>query len=918
MDTCVVKGDGGDGRQGGVRLLLVIVGTALAALGHGAVPPVPIVVGPGAPASVRSAALDLADGLGRLHPDSRFELQRERPSAGPAIVLGRSDDTEITSLLGATGPSAPEQFVVAVRREEGRTTGIIAGADPAGVVFGVYALLERLGHGFYLSYDAMAPAADRPFTFEGWLLADRPLARERIVFDWHNFLSGCSSWNFPEWARWIDQARKQRFNTVMVHAYGNNPMFTFEFGGQAKPVGFLTTTAKGRDWGTAHVNDVRRLAGGDLFSGPVFGADAALAPDARRVAETQGLMRKVFAHAAEQGMHVCFALDVDTLSSNPQNIITTLPETARFRLRDGTTWLARPDRPEGYAYYKAQAAALLALYPQIDRLALWVRTDRTTWTSLGEEDLPEDWRVELRQRPGADPSLKPLSQQAGRLGLGKVTSAFQQALRELGRPEVRVWMGSWKFAWMKEADPWTPTGVPFLPLDWDIVLDKSQFATPEGRGEVRTMAARRPVIPIAWAHHDDGQYIGCSYQPPERFHDLLVECGADSFGIIHWTTRPLDLYFKSLAEQVWQATSNRELRATCGDMAARTFGETARGAGGEFLFEWITRGPIFGRDTSDYFIDRPFPETRVQEALAAGQHRLALLDRIDGRRLGAAGRERWEYFRAMEGFYAAFHRAEGACQQAAEALRRGDGVEARRRLEEVDAAEVARAYARAVSCSGGTRGEQGVLVTLNLKWVSYVRALRQAVGLEPVRVKFGPTLHEELAQGAGRLSFFADRGGAMWRVLGARETKAIEWTLPEALPVKLPGGVPESWEEVARSGLATDQPLTLRVQPILNPKGGPELKVPAGRHRLTLLLVRGRVGEWSMGSFEVMVRAGGEGVGPTAKVEPLPGREPLAELEVRTFDLELPRPGVVEVRLQPLQGRAAVAGALLEAVSVGR
>ncbi len=73
-----------------------------------------------------------------------------------------------------------------------------------------------------------------------------------------------------------------RFNTIMVHAYGNNPMFTFRFAGEDKPVGYLATTRSGRDWGTQHVNDVRRLYGGEVFRSPVFGAGAALVPETER------------------------------------------------------------------------------------------------------------------------------------------------------------------------------------------------------------------------------------------------------------------------------------------------------------------------------------------------------------------------------------------------------------------------------------------------------------------------------------------------------------------------------------------------------------------------------------------------------------------------------------------------------------
>ena len=109
-------------------------------------------------------------------------------------------------------------------------------------------------------------------SFKDCNLADKPLVPTRLVFDWHNFLSGCSTWNLPEWQSWIRQSQKMGYNAIMVHAYGNNPMVSFTFNGKTKPVGYLSTTVRGRDWSTMHVNDVRQLWGGAGFTAPVSDA----------------------------------------------------------------------------------------------------------------------------------------------------------------------------------------------------------------------------------------------------------------------------------------------------------------------------------------------------------------------------------------------------------------------------------------------------------------------------------------------------------------------------------------------------------------------------------------------------------------------------------------------------------------------
>jgi hypothetical protein len=878
---------------------------------------VPIVVAPEAPSAVHSAARDLAAGLARLHPDTAFPLVARGGAARQAIVLGLASSPAVSVLRPGAVPVARESFTVGVHRgASGQATGVIAGADALGTAFAVYALLERLGHGHYLSFDAGAEPAGRPFDFREWELIDRPLALERIVFNWHNFLSGCSAWDFPQWAHWINQARKQRFNTIMVHAYGNNPMFTFRHGGKEKPIGFLTTTAKGRDWGTAHVNDVRRLAGGEAFAGPVFGAEAALAPDDRRATESQALMRRVFAHAAAQGLHVCFALDIDTISSNPQELILTLPEHARFRLADGRTFLPRPDTAEGFAYVRAQAAALFALYPQIDRLTLWVRKGGTTWTTLKVSDLPADWRAAYEARLAAEPALRPLKQGPGRFGLGHLITAWQRALRELGRADLPLSLGSWDVEWMHESDPWTPAGLSFLPLDWEVVHDKSHLATPEGRASIRAIAQRRPVIPIAWAHHDDGHYLGRPYVPPARFVEVLADCGAASFGIIHWTTRPLDLYFRSLAEQTWDASANRDLRATCDEMAARAFGPVARGEGGAYLHDWITTGPLFGRDTSDFFIDRPFPPERVAAEVAGARRRLARLDRVAAAVSSPGGRERLGYFRGLEEFSIAFHEAEGAHQQAAAALKAGDRDAARLLIAPVQPARVIALYARGAERGGFTPGERGLLATMNLKWRTHVEALQQAAGLEPVRISFGPTQHEALAQGAGTLSFHADVHGRLWRVLGERETKTPAFALPADAPLELPSDLADFDAALARTGLTIAQPFTFALKPLPDPKGGPALRVPAGRHRLTLVLIGPSRPEdgTSAGTIAVTARPG---PAPARSVEVELHRAPGGPIAVAAhrFTVQLARPGTVEITLQPRAGTLRLAAARLDPVT---
>ena len=99
----------------------------------------------------RLAADELAKYLGGIFPQTKFTVASERPAAGPMIVVGSiAGDPSLRELVGGD-VSKPESFVVRKVNQGGRDIGVIAGADSRGTLFGVYALLEKLGCGFYIS-----------------------------------------------------------------------------------------------------------------------------------------------------------------------------------------------------------------------------------------------------------------------------------------------------------------------------------------------------------------------------------------------------------------------------------------------------------------------------------------------------------------------------------------------------------------------------------------------------------------------------------------------------------------------------------------------------------------------------------------------------------------------------------------------
>jgi hypothetical protein len=890
---------------------------------------VPIVVSEAEDDTTQLAARELAAYLARLYPESGFPVANEPTPSGPVIRVGSiQSGGPIREYVDARRLAARESFVVTTAEHNGRTVGIIAGADARGTMSGVYALLEKLGCGFYLSYDAV-PALERPFSFDGWKLADAPLVAERFVFNWHNFLSGCSTWNAADWEHWICQAQKMGYNGVMVHAYGNNPMVSFSFQGRTKPVGFLSTTIKGRDWSTQHVNDVRRLWGGSVFEEPAFGCEAALVPDDQRAEAARALMNRVFACAEERAMRVYFAVDVDTASANPQSLIESLPASARFEVTvqamrwmnqaGGKMWLADTDTPAGYEYYKAQVESLLEAYPQIDCLVVWFRHNATPWMAMKQAEMPDAWQREYRSELERTPDAAKLWRAHNFFALAKIVAAFERALEESGRDDVELAIGSWRFTFFPPAHRFLPRHIKFIPLDWEVLKDLSQMDTAERRRAIAEVGAHRPVVPVVWAHHDDGNYVGRPYKPYEAFYDRLVDAKAAGFGIIHWTTRPLDLYFASLSEQVWRTTKNRPLGDTCQEMAARSFGQSNRQTMGEYLERWVSEAPKIGRETGDFFIDRKLED--IDSVLAGLRHRTPLLERAAREASDPEALARVRYFQGLERYLVAVHRTEAAFSEAKDHLKSGDIEAARRAMEACRPGEVIERYAQFSKLDGMTRGEQGLVVSMNLRWLVHYVRFRQVLGTEPIRYNFAPTSHDPLAQSMGTFTFHFEPDRSVWQCLGTEETGASTFVIPDDIPIARSEDIAQSQVEICRTGIETEEPVTIPLGPILS-KGGrgqsADATLPPGSYRLHLLLVDPTSLEPGEQVFDIQLFR--ESTGVDSPPEPLASQRvdviKLAGGPNRPIPLalpfELPAPSALRLALGPFKGKALLSGVIIE------
>lgn len=698
------------------------------------------------------AALELAAYLPQTFENRQFSIDDSNNEADIQLVLSKqAQEMGIESV-----PTEKESFKII------QNNGKLLFISPSerGLLNATYALLEKLGHGFYISGD-VAPKQKKWKGFDGWEIEDAPLTGDRFLFNWHNFLSGCTGWDLDNWQMWIDQANKMRYNGIMVHAYGNNPMFSFEYLGERKQTGYLNNTSSGRDWGNQHVNDVRRMVGGEIFDEPVFGAEASFVSEKEKDTKATELMQQVFQYAEDRGTKVIFALDLDTWMANPRNIIEKLPKEAVFEIDGHLT--PNPDHPEGYWYYKQVLKSLLTMYPQIDQLSVWHRRpgqkwdSGTIWMKFPLEKFPENWIKEYKNVIANHPEIDDGLAASSMFAYSKIIKAVQRARKEI-KPDLEISSGSWSFDYIKYANVFYPKDVPLLPLDWSVV-----FETQESKEILANAGKQRDIYPIIWAHHDDHRYIGRPYSPFEKLSDKLQERNAKGFGIIHWTTHPLDLYFTSSARQVWKNSANEPIRITVENYVNKIFGSNVKELL-DYFYTWLTTGPMFGRETSDHFVDLGKQNLGHEmeswfEMKTKAEVRLEMLNA----NTSIHKNKYLQYQKAIEEFYISFFENQQLFDKSLEFFRNKKREMAIETIQKANPDEAIQKYVDATNILGFTSGEKAIVFSMNMRWKTDFINLKQQLGIEPVYYKFSPTQHDPLAQASGHYTYFVDEKGKWMR-----------------------------------------------------------------------------------------------------------------------------------------------------------
>ena len=620
-------------------------------------------------------------------------------------------------------------------------------------------------------------------------------------------------------------------------------------------------------------------------------------------------MQQTFDFAKERAMEVYWALDVDTLMANPPELINTLPQdaiigsgsisdtaatavTKTVAPREKSNLvLANPDHPEGYRLYKAHIEKLLHDYPQITCLTVWFRMGWTPWLNLKLEQLPPAWQEEYRKATADTPAGETPLAAPEMLGIVKITKAFRKALDEIGRPDVKLAVGSWNFnpRFLAGLELFLPPEVPYIGLDYNIHHLQSSLTTPgKDHDALVKFASHRPLIPVIWSQGDDVYYYGRSFTPFADFATTLEKLKVCGFGINHWTTRPFDLYFASQIRQVWQSTRNEPLETTCGDLAEHLLGNKALA---EYLDRWATEAPMFG--TAGGVASSP--NQSLDKIVSGCDKRLAML--------GTDGNAEAAYYRRSRRSSRSVPALVSAMTPPANSGKKEIGMRRGPPWRQCHPEEVIEIFAKSAGRPGLTRGELGQLTCLSLQWLPTVMRLRQMMGMEPVRCNFAPTWRE------GGQTRFIDEDRIMWDTQGINGANFFD--------------APQADKEIGRHGAQSYKPVTLTVRlmpggdlcpDIYNQKLMKEGDLCPGNYRLRLLLLDPDSTAPGQRVFKVAVKsqADGEAPGQDATVDVFKEAGVNNRLLERAFPVKLSKPGKVFVTLTPVKGSAVISGLVLE------
>jgi hypothetical protein len=330
--------------------------------------------------------------------DSLAELK------SPAIIVSQKgrllledwekEDTVEKMLMDKFAKLNPEDYWLKTIKQRGKTHFLIAGGDGAGILYGTYYFLEKLGVRYYLDGDVV-PENKIVFQMPELDETGRPLFRLRGIQPFHDFPEGPDWWSLENYKAILGQLPKLRMNFFGLHTYpekGPNAEPTVwiglpaDFGSDGKvtfsyPSSYQNTLRGNWGYEAKKTGDFH-FGASELFERDDYGNDVMedMVPEPKTPEDSN----KVFDRAAS-GFHDAFgfarSLGIKTCVGTETPL--TIPELVQKRLKD------MGKNPKDPALvkelYKGMFRRIAAAYP-IDYFWFWT-WEGWTWDDASPEQV---------------------------------------------------------------------------------------------------------------------------------------------------------------------------------------------------------------------------------------------------------------------------------------------------------------------------------------------------------------------------------------------------------------------------------------------------------------------------------------------------------------------------------------------------
>lgn len=444
--------------------------------------------------------------------DWELVATKSAPRGASGVVIGPADS--LPNVRGAYpfGLDVPEADGYLLHSVSDDLV-VVTAPTSRGVRNGIYALLEHVGFGFYLSGVAWPEGRVRWSDMEPLNASHSPVFSVRGTLPWYNFFNSPTTWEPADHRAFVDALARMRMTFVGFHAYDSEPFAAYaredgELTGGAPLLNTLHAT-----WGTKPIGtDAFYGDTGGYFAREAFGAASSFIADQdASIRAAKAELADALAYAKARGLSTCLGFEVHG-------------DPTHHAVQDA---------------FERRLTQLLNDYPMLDYVWIWEPEAQGVYP-VASPSARSPWESAQARWDAAFGDIED-ARRRGEAARMTLYAEHAQRVVDAVRPEVRLVVSGWGGdAWLRFSDFFPgmdqllPEGVTFSALD-------NIRVTPEVSEAYGKLAPERQRWPIIWFEFDGDQWM-----PQPNLEETAGACrdalakGCQGLLGIHWRTRAVE------------------------------------------------------------------------------------------------------------------------------------------------------------------------------------------------------------------------------------------------------------------------------------------------------------------------------------------------------------------------------------------